>query len=58
MMIVPTHSAASLQGIPMIIGSTTHKADAKTIPKAFGIVKEPFSPSLADTETKQKLRQN
>jgi len=56
MMIVPTQSTASLSGIPIIIGSKTQKAYAKTIPKAFGIAKEPFSPSRSEAETKQKLR--
>ncbi len=53
MMIVPTQSTASLSAIPIIIGSKTQKTYAKTIPKAFGIAKEPFSPSRSEAETKQ-----
>ena len=50
---VPTHTIPSLSGIAIIIGSKTHKANAKTIPKAFGIAKEPSSPSRSEAETKQ-----
>jgi hypothetical protein len=53
MMIVPTHSTASLSGIPIIIGSKTHKANAKTIPKLSGLTKSLSAlPSPKQTQNK------
>ncbi|MBN2173031.1 MAG: hypothetical protein JW731_02785 [Bacteroidales bacterium] len=49
----PTHIIPSLSGIPIIIGSKTHKANTKALPKAFGIAKEPSSPSLSVADIKR-----